>query len=247
MAYSQTVIDDFNDGVIDEPARWEVMQGPGESESGGFLNLPCNMNYPRVEGQTFFNLASGIFAAKLTLSGTRSGASEVYIGAHDGAGNHISAMGGPNGSYLTFQPGGAATFNTEVVSDTTVGLGPDWVDGSWWGIGNMGSDNVIKMYKSTDGQTWTEMSRCTVGGTYNKTHAGLVLMAGIWDGTTTDLVAKFDDASFWAVQATGDSFRPVKVRTGGSWKLGVPKARVGGVWVPAYSKPRFENTWSALN
>ena len=246
MVYAQTLIDNFDDNVFDE-AKWTVTQGRGSTESGGKLNLACIADYPRVEGDILFDLSTGILAAKLSVTGTRASNTEFYIGAHDASGNHISALGGPNGSYITFQPGGLATFSNEVVTDETVGVGPAWVAGAWWGIGNMGSDNVVRMYNSTDGQTWNEMARCTVGGTFNKTAVGMVFMAGVWDGSTPSLVANFDDASFWAVQATGDSFRPVKVRTGGSWKLGVPKARVGGVWVPAYSKPRFENTWSALN
>lgn len=245
MVYSQTLIDDFNDGVLDETVRWTVAQGPGAVEAAGTLDTPCNMNYPRVEGQSFFDLSTGIFAAKLSTSGLRADGTEFYLGVHDGAGNHISAMGAPNGAYITFQPGGATTFNTEVITDETVGVGWDWINGSWWGVGNLGADNVLRMYNSADGVTWNEMARCTVGGTFNAAHAGLVFMAGIWNGELSDLTAKFDDASFWAAENSSDMFRPVRVKTVSGWTFGVPKVRLGGNWIPAYSKPRVGATWVA--
>lgn len=244
MVYVQTLIDNFNDGTIDEAVRWEITQGPGATESGGTLNMPCNMNYPRVEGQNLYNLSHGILAAKLSTSGTREEATEFYIGAHDGAGNHISAMGAPNGAFITFQPGGATTFNTEVKTDLTVGVGWDWVEGTWWGLGNLGADNILKMYNSTDGQTWNEMARCTVGGTFGKTTVGLVFMSGIWNGELSDLVAEFDDASFWSLETAGDSFHPMRIRSEGGWVYGIPKARVGGAWVPVYPKPKVDGVWN---
>jgi hypothetical protein len=244
VAYSPSLIDDFNDGTID-PAKWAIIQGPGATESGGTLNLPCNMNYPRVEGQILHDLSNGIFAAKLSATGTRVEASEFYIGAHDGAGNHISAMGGANGAYLTFQPGGLATSSNVVVTDTTVGIGWDWTPGNWWGIGNMGTDNIVRMYNSADGQTWNEMARCTVGGTFNKFQTGLVCMAGIWNGTLTDLTAKFDDATFWVSETGGDSYHPVKIRSGGGWVTAMPKVRVDGAWISTHPKPRVGGTWIA--
>ncbi|WMI34395.1 glycoside hydrolase [Streptomyces phage SheRa] len=240
MPYVQTLIDDFADGTLDS-TKWEITQGPGTTESGGTLNLSCVADYPRVEGKQFFDLSKGILAAKLTVSGTRSSNTEFYIGAHDAAYNAISAMGGPAGSYLTFQGSGSTTFNTQVTVDTTVGLGPSWVNGTWWGLGNLGADNILYMYKSTDGQNWTEMAHCTVGGTFTKTAAGLVFMAGVWDGSTPSLVANFDDASYFALETM--TFVTRKVRWNGAWIPAVPKARIGGAWVPASPKPRIGGAW----
>jgi hypothetical protein len=240
VAYIQTLIDDFNDASLNA-SKWEITQGPGPSESGGTLNMPCTVDYPRVEGKTYFNLADGILAAKLSVTGTRVNATEFYIGTHDSSGNFMSAIGAPNGSYITFNPGGGATFSDEVITDTTVGVGWDWVNGTWWGIGNMGADNVLRMYNSADGQTWNEMARCTVGGTFNKTAVGMMFQTGIWDGTTTDLTAKFDDASYWSNEA--EFFVTRKVRWGGNWIPAVPKARIGGIWVPAAPKPRIGGAW----
>lgn len=242
--YIQTLVDNFDDGVLDTD-RWTETQGPGATESGGKLNLPCVLDYPRVEADvTPFNLSMGILAAKLSVTGTRAEGCEFYIGAHDGAGNSIAALGAPNGSYLSFQPGGAATFGDEVIVDTVVGVGWDWVPGTWWGIGNLGLDDVIHMYNSTDGQTWNEMARCTVGGTFNKTTTGLVMMAGVWNGTTPDLAANYDDASYWASES--EIFSTRKVRLGGVWVPATPKVRVDGAWHVATPNPRIGSLWDEI-
>lgn len=240
MPYVQTLIDNFDDATLD-PAKWTITQGPGATESGGTLNLACIADYPRVEGVQLFDLTSGILAAKLSASGTRTENTEFYLGAHDVGGNHISALGGANGTYLTFQAGGSTTFNTEVIIDETVGVGWDWPPGNWWGIGNLGSDNIVHMYNSADGQTWNEMARCTVGGALTKTAVGLVFMSGVWDGSSPDLVANYDDASYWALET--ETFVTRKVMWNGGWIPAVPKARIGGVWVPASPKPRIGGAW----
>lgn len=243
MSYTQTLIDDFNDGTLD-PAKWEITQGPGAVESGGTLNLSAVADYPRVEGKTYFDLSSGIYAAKLSASGVRSANTEFYIGAHDASGNAISGMGVPNGTFLSFQGTGLTTYNTEVKTDTTVGVGPSWVNGTWWGIGNMGPDNVLRMYKSSDGQDWVEMARCTVGGTFNKSATALVFMAGVWDASTPDLVANFDEASFWATDI--ETFAVRKIRWGGNWIWATPRVRMADAWVAASPKPRILDVWDPM-
>lgn len=243
MPYAQTLIDNFDDAFLDA-AKWAITQGPGTTESGGTLNLSCVADYPRVEGKQYFNLTQGILAAKLSVSGTRAPNTEFYIGARNADGNAITAMGGPNGTYLTFQGSGATTFSNEVKTDTTVGLGPSWVNGTWWGVGNMGTDNVLKMYKSSDGQNWVEMARCTVGGTFDKTQSALVFMAGVWDGSTPSLTANYDDASYWVEDV--QTFVTRKVRWGGQWIPATPKVRVDGAWVPAAPKPRVGGIWDPM-
>jgi hypothetical protein len=243
VAYTQTLIDNFNDAVLD-PAKWTETQGPGTTESGGTLNLACVPDYPRVEGDILFDLSKGILAAKLSVSGTRTEGCEFYIGAHDTSGNAVSALGAPNGAYITISPDGLATTSNEVITDTTVGVGWDWVPGTWWGIGKMGSDNVVKMYNSTDGQIWNEMARCTIGGTFNKTSVGMLFMAGVWNSTTPDLVAKFEDASYWAEEST--TFVTRRVRWQNQWVAATPKVRIGGAWVPAAPKPRIGGVWDPM-
>lgn len=242
MAYTQTLIDNFDDASLDL-SKWTIVNSPGATESGGKLNQACTAGYPRLIGDQYFNLSSGIIAAKLSTTGTRADGCEFYIGAQDAAGNHVSALGAPNGTYITFGPGGAATFGDEVITDTTVGVGWDWVNGTWWGVGNM-TGSTLYMYNSTDGQTWNEMARCTVGGTFDKTAVSHAFMAGVWNGTSPTLVANWDDASFWANES--ETFVTRKVRISGNWVTAVPKARVDGAWVPAVSMPRVGGTWDPM-
>jgi len=240
VAYIQTLIDNFDDDSLD-PVKWTIAQGPGATEASGTLNLACTSGYPKVEGNTRFDLSIGIFAAKLSSTGTPTGACEFYIGVRDASGNYISALGTPNDTTISFQPGGLASFSNEVISDTGVGIGSSWVPGTWWGIGNMGSDSIIKMYNSVDGQTWNEMARCTVGGTFDKTAVSHIFTAGVWDASTPDLIARFDDASYWIKDIS--TFVTRKVRVGGQWIPATPKVRIGGVWVPASPKPRIGGEW----
>lgn len=244
MAYVQTLIDNFGDASLDS-SKWTITQGPGATESGGTLNLACVADYPRVEGSNLFDLSIGILAAKLSVSGTRSENTEFYIGARDTSGNSISALGSGVGPYITFQGGGGATFNTEVVTDISVGTGGSWVPGTWWGIGNLGSDNIIRMYNSINGLVWNEMAHCTIGGTFNKTSVGLIFMAGVWDGSISSLVANFDDASYFVNESS--TFVTRKVMWNGSWIPATPKARVAGQWVPAAPNPRIAGAWDNLS
>ncbi|ASU03934.1 glycoside hydrolase [Streptomyces phage FrodoSwaggins] len=244
MSYSQNLVDEFADGTIDT-TKWTITQGPGTTEADGFLKQTAVPDYPRIEGKQLFDISNGILAAKLSHSGAPTSATEIYVGAHDASGNAISALGAVNGSYITFQPTGLAIFSDEVVTDETVGVGPSWVEGSWWGIGNMGPDNVIHMYNSVDGQTWNEMARCTVGGTFNKSAVGLVLMTGVWEGTST-WTTQWDDASFW--ELVPDNVQLVKVRSGGLWVPSKPKVRSGGMWVDVNGKVKVRQggTWVLL-
>jgi hypothetical protein len=244
VSYSRIRIDSFNGASIDFTDRWIAIQGSGiPTQSGGTLNMPCVMDYPQIDGKNYFDLSTGILAARLSATGTRSDASEFYIGARDEAGNHIAAVGAPSNAYITFEPYGLTTFNNEVKTDTTVGIGPSWSNGKWWGIGNMTSDNVIRMYNSINGQNWVEMARCTVGGTFNKKRAAIIFKSGIWNGTTTDLVARFDDASYWV--HTPEQGKSAKVRVNGAWTDATPKSLVSGVWVSSTPRTRVGASWRA--
>jgi hypothetical protein len=150
-------------------------------------------------------------------------------------------VGAPYGAYITFEPYGLATFSNEVKTDTTVGLGPSWVNGDWWGIGNVSSDNIFRMYKSRDGQTWTEMARCTVGGTFDRSNVAVSFKTGIWTGTTTDLNARFDDVSFW--RKTQLSSRMVRTQISTGWTWSEPKGMSSGNWVSSTPKIRDGSLW----
>lgn len=242
MAYTQTVIDNFDDNSIDA-AKWN-RPTTGATETSAKYHMPCLSTYPQTEGLNSYNLANGILAVKYAKTGTATAESEFYMGAHDGAGNVISLLGGVANAYLAVEVSGSVTHSSDVITDTTIGIGPSWTANTWFGLGNLGSDNILRWYKSSDGQTWTEMARTTVGGTFGKTTARLYFMSGVWSGSST-YVADLDDASYWL---NGGSSSPVKnkMRVGGAWVTGHPKVRVGGAWVAAKTKVRVAGAWVTL-
>ena len=211
MAYSQTLIDNFDDNTINL-TKWTLIDGAGITESGGKLNVPAQSVYPQALSQALYNLENGILAAKLTRSGTATAETEFYFGAHDSTGtNMVGILATPSTNFWEFVTYGAAATSSEVLTDT-VGVGSSWVNNTWIGVGNLGSDNILYAYKSSDGVTWTEMGHCTVGGTFGKSSTGLDITVGVYSGSST-FVAQFDDASFWSEATTPSA----KVRVGGSW------------------------------
>lgn len=205
MSYVQTIIDNFSDNVLDT-TEWEVFSGAGGvSETGQALRITTSTSYPAVRSQAAHDISSGILAAKLTRSGTASGEeTEFTFGAHDGAGNSVSLFATPYNASISMSKLGAATISGTVISDATVGIGPSWAANTWLGVGNLGDDGIIHIYKSVDAVTWTEIARCSVGGTFGKTTAGFEISSGNWGGTTS-FVAAFKDATYWDTSSLGQT------------------------------------------
>lgn len=245
MAYAQTLIDDFNDNSLNL-TKWDKLGTTAITESSARLNVPCVAAYPQIQSQALYNITNGILAAKLTRIGTPTASieTEFYMGVHDAANNYVQIIGLVGTSQLAFTVYGAVTTSSPVIVDTTIGLGSGWTNGMWFGIGNLGSDNIIHVYKSADGQTWTEVARATVGGTFTKTATGLYFMAGAYGSAVTTFVMGVDDASYWLNSGTTTTNK-MKVRVGGAWVTATPKVRVGGVWVTAKPKARVSGAWVA--
>jgi len=245
MSYTQTLHDDFADNSINA-TKWPTTV-TGVTETSGKMHVAALSSYPHAHGQNNQNLANGIWAVKFAKSGTATAETEFYIGAHDGAGNHVTLFSSPINATLGIETFGSATHSSDVITDTTVGLGSSWTANDWLGCGNMGADNILRFYKSSDGQTWTELARTTVGGTFTKATSGISMLAGVWSGSST-WVADVDDASFWTNNGTGTNPK-VKVRVGGSWVSLTAntkvKVRVGGAWVTAKPKKRVGGAWIA--
>lgn len=244
MPYTQTVIDNFNDNSLNT-SIWNLLSTNGVTEAGGVLRIPSVAAYPQVQSAASHNLTTSILAAKLTRSGTANSGvtTEFYFGVHDGAGNYLQMVSSVSAAAMGIQTYGAATVSNVVIVDTTVGYGPGWTNGMWMGMGNIGSDNIVHLYKSSDGQTWTEMARATVGGTFAKTTTGLYFMAGDYSGTSSTFVTSADDASRWTFTSSGGTTKKMKVRVGNAWAAATPKVRVGGVWVTASPKARSGGVW----
>ncbi len=200
MVYYLSPIDNFNDNSINTDL-WDISVA-GVTESSARLNIPCVSPATIIRApaqRCSFDITKGILAAKLTRSGTATAQSEFYFGVReDTGGAYIMIKGVVNGATLSFVTGGGLTLSSVVLTDTTVGFGPSWANGTWIGIGMMGSDNIIRVYKSTTGQAWTEMARATLtGGTFNKTRCG-PRYSGFVTSSTSTFVAQLDDASFFS-------------------------------------------------
>ncbi|QAY17139.1 chitosanase [Streptomyces phage Madamato] len=231
MTYIQTLIDNFNDNTLNTSV-WSAPDMTGIVEQNQRLTLEAFSNYASIRSSAVFDISTGILGIKFDSYGTATDSVEAYFGIHDGSGRVIEVLATPIDGHLEWLVVGddALSFSNDVITDTT-GLGPGWVADTWLGLGNFGADGVIGLYKSTDGETWTEMGHCTVSGPFNKATTGLRLMSAVYSGSTTYTMS-IDDASFWENQP--DTI--VKVRTGGLWAPSRPKFRLGGSWVDGSGK-----------
>lgn len=236
MAYTQTLIDNFDDNVIDT-GKWTVVVSSGLTEVGQKLRFSANSAYPTVNGQTTFDISTGILAAKMIATGSGGAETEFEFGVRDTSGNAVKLFATPVNGDINFSVSGSASHSDMVVTDVA-GVGGGWVSNSWIGVGNLGSDNIIHVYKSTDGITWAEMARTTVSGTFNKTAVGFFVSIGKWGGTTA-WTYEFDDASYFLEETSSVT----KVRVAGAWVSAAPKVRVAGAWVSSTPKARVSGTW----
>lgn len=239
MAYAQTIIDSFSTTTLS--SVWTTPDGAtGITAGGSTLTLSALSSYPDIdEAAHSHDLTNGILAVKLSSSGTATASTQFFFGINDSAGNEIDILTTPSSpTYWTIESGGATTVSAQGPA-TGAYLWSGWTSGNWFGIGNIGSDNVVHFYKSTDGQTWTPLMYATVGGTFIKTATGLSITAGC-SGTST-WKAILDDASYFANAVA----LPGKVRVGAAWVTpSAVKVRVGGAWVtPSAIKVRQGGVW----
>jgi hypothetical protein len=238
---TQFLIDDFNDNTIDL-AKWAVINSTGITESGQKLNLTDHPSYPGIRSLAYQNLTEGILAAKMDQTGTPTFDTKLYFGIHDSDSDGVEIDATPADAQFEFFEAGSLTIVSSTIFDTTVGLGPSWIDGTWFGIGNaevVGTDTVVHVYKSSNLSTWFEVARFTIFGTssFNRTSARLVLGSGTSAGSPSGWVVSYDDVSFFANNPL------VKVRVGGAWVTAKTKVRVGGAWVTAKPKVRVGGAW----
>jgi hypothetical protein len=189
------VIDNFNGNVV-STSTWFVYSGssPYLTEANGVLSMRENNSaYTKLETHADdFDLSTGVLAAKLSQSG--SGPS----------GTHFAFVVKSSGNYIYIQLNRLAvnwSFNLYgAVTVTPIGLpadGTQWVDGDWLGLGNLGSDNILHVYKSSDnGGSWTDIGSATIGGTFNKAAVGVMMEVGQAISTYTALI---DEVSAFSV------------------------------------------------
>jgi hypothetical protein len=238
MPYAQTVIDNFNDNSYNT-AIWSSPSGTtGITETSAALRIAALTGYPEARSIANRNIATGIIGIKVSNTGTTAGAPDMYFGASDSAGNMVLIYNDIALGTWDFIPQGSAAVASKNILITNLWTG--WTQGNWFGLGNLGADNVIHFYKSADGITWTEMGNCVVSGTFAKTAVGISLTCGV--GTSSTFVGVFDDASYFAFTAPAV---PGKIRSGNVWVTPTAvKIRSGNVWVtPTAVKVRSGNVW----
>lgn len=243
--YTQTIYDDFNDNSFDT-TLWNRTNSTSVVEASAVMTLSETSSNVELISKNTFDLTNGIVAAKISKNNTAAAATEAYINITDAAtlaaGNQAQATSTGTAGTISWDNRGSCTITSPTNVGTPVGptASSGWTAGTWWGIGNMGATNVLHLYKSSDGQTWTEMSHVTLGGTFSKTAAHVEFMTNN-GGTTTTFQMVVDDVSYFLpttivgkVRSAGAWVTPtaVKVRSGGAWvDPTAVKVRSGGAWV----------------
>ena len=247
MSYTQTLIDDFNDNSFNT-TLWARTSSATAVEAGAKLTVtPDPSTSQWLLTKLTYDLTNGnIFAFKVTKSGTAGSDTEVFIGPSDSAtpnaGNRASfKSNGPSGT-LASDNQGSTTISGYANVGSPAGISlTGWTAGTWYGIGSWASDNILHLYKSSDGQTWTELAHMTFGGTFaTRSAAHIFVSAGDFSGTS-GYTFSVDDASLFTpstvhgkVRSAGAWVSPtaVKVRSGGAWVTPTAvKVRSGGAWV----------------
>lgn len=245
MTYTQTLYDDFNDNTFDT-TKWNRTNSTNVVEASAVMSITAIAGTnEELVSKTSFDLTTGIVAGKISKTGTANAGTDFYINITDSAtvGSGNQAQGTSQGTAGTI--GWDNRGSTTITSPTNVGtpIGPTatsgWTAGTWWGIGNMGATNILHLYSSTDGQTWTEMSHVTLGGTFSKTASFVEFMT---NDTTSLSGSKMvvDDVSYFVPSTVAG-----KVRSGAAWvKPTAAKVRSGGAWVvPTAVKVRSGGAW----
>lgn len=239
---SETLIDNFNDNSLNTTV-WTFPQGTGNiTETSAQFHIAAKTSYDYAKTNKTHNLTNEYFAVKwIPGTGTATASVTFILTADDSAGNQVMLATTPVNTGWQFQAGGAATV-TGTTSGT--GLGTSLASGTWFGIGRIQADNLLHLYKSTDGVTWTDMASCTVGGTFDKTKVQFRIQAGFYTVTETPTwVCNIDEAAVWDVNArdkvhvrSGAAWveSAIKARSGAAWVGAKPKVRIGGVWVPSH-------------
>jgi hypothetical protein len=246
VSYAQTLVDDFNDNSFNTTLWARTSSSTAVEASAKLTITPDPTTSQWLLTKLTYDLTNGnIFAFKCTKSGTAGSGTEVFFGASDSAtpnaGNRASfGSTGATGTLSSDNQGSTTVSGyTNVGSPAGVTL-TAWTAGTWYGIGSWASDNILHLYKSSDGQTWTELAHMTFGGTFcPRTAAHVFISAGDFSGTSGYTLAVDDASLFTPVTTHG------KVRSGGAWVVPTNgKVRSGGAWVtPTATKVRSGGAW----
>jgi hypothetical protein len=233
MSYTQTIIDNFDDNSFNTTLWARTSSSTAVEASAKLTITPDPSTSQWLLTKLTYDLTNGnIFAFKVTKSGTAGSGTEVYCGPSDsatpGSGNRASFGAFSTSGTIESDHQGSTTVSGFTLIGTPAGpTATAWTAGTWYGIGNWGSDNILHLYKSSDGQTWTELAHMTFGGTFaTRSAAHVFVSAGDFSGTSGYTIA-LDDASLFTPVTTHG-----KVRSAGAWVVPTNvKVRSGGAWV----------------
>jgi len=247
MSYTVTTVDAFATGSTPDTGIWAIVgTTTSQSVSSGTLKIGTpNTTYRGIMGKTRdFNLATGILGIKLGKLNTLTSSCEVTFVVED------NNNGTPNSSRQVqvilqnttwiFDQLGGASLSSKSGEGTGGGLST-WTEGDWVGFGNI-TGGVIYLYKSSDGQTWTEMGHATVSS-FTSATAAMGVVVGHWNGAESPT---YQAVIYEAAKFVLDPSKVMKVRVGGAWVTVVKakvKVRVGGAWVAATPKVRVGGAW----
>lgn len=238
MTYAKYLVDNFNGSSIDTTV-WTINGSSHMAESGGFWKITTDTSYPFIDTKKTHDLSQNIWAVKWNAgSGTATSSVRFIVSAHDSANNEIRISAHPIDNTWDLSSGGSATVSGTL---TGTGLGTALANGTWWGLGMLGSDNIIRVYTSTDGKTFTQFGSATVGGTFAKTAVTCRLQCGYFTGTESPTWASnIDEAAVFQTPS-----QKAKTHFGGAWVESSVKVRIGGAWVRATPKLRNGHTWTS--
>lgn len=232
------IYDNFTDNSID-PSKWDVY-GPVE-ETTGKLRFPANETDP-LSATTIdtFDLTTGdILTTMVTKTGTGNRSIEVAFQVQDILYNYVTfwfTTVTPNDTRVGYD---GITFTSETLYDTAVNMGPGWTSFDYIGIQYTGSS--IKLMKSTDGQTWSDIWVGVIDtNSVDLTELYFATEVHNTYQVTSNYRLSIDDVGLWT------PYPRAKVRVGGSTVLAEPKVRVGSSWVNCFPKARSSGTWVGL-
>jgi len=244
MSYNQTLVDNFDDNSF-STSLWARTSSSTAVEASAKLTLTPNASTSQwlVTVPTYDLTNGNIFAFQATKSGTADSTNEIYFGASDSAtpnaGNRASfGAFGTSGTIESDNQGSTTVSGFTLVGTPAGPTATGWTAGTWYGIGNWGSDNILHLYSSSDGQTWTELAHMTFGGTFATRSACHPFISAF--GAVAGYTLALDNASLWVPSTVHG-----KVRSGGAWVTPTAaKVRSGGAWVvPTAVKVRSGGAW----
>lgn len=205
MVSYRSLIDDFDDNSLDT-AKWDLVTA-GVTESSQLLNVSFTTSNPTIrfaQQRTCYDISKGLLAARLTRSGTAGSTATFKFGVRDSAGEFILLTCVVNNTNFGIEKSAGITVGSSLGVETpSLGFGPSWGNTDYVAAGNMGSDNVLHFYRSTNGGlSWIEIAKTTLtGGTFDKVKAGIYMQGAVSSGTST-FVAQMNDASYFSTEMT---------------------------------------------